>query len=92
MPIAGMPCPFRRNTWPLCVVSGILSRALPVTVGLALVSALFDACRKLHVAAVHVEVGPGNVAASRLYQTFGLRGQSAERETLTVQLGVLGST
>ena len=42
-------------------------------VGSALLSALFDACRKLHVAAVHVEVGPGNVAASALYHAFGLR-------------------
>jgi len=55
-------------------------------VGSALLSALFDACRKLHVAAVHVEVAPGNVAASALYQAFGLRGHSTERETLTVQL------
>jgi GNAT superfamily N-acetyltransferase len=57
-------------------------------VGSALLSALFDACRKLHVAAVHVEVGPGNVAASTLYQAFGLRGHNTERQTLTVQLGV----
>jgi len=59
-------------------------------VGSALLSALFDACRKLHVAAVHVEVAPGNVAASALYQAFGLRGHSTERETLTVQLRAAG--
>lgn len=57
-------------------------------VGSALLSALFDACRKLHVAAVHVEIDPGNVAASTLYQAFGLRGHGAERRTLTVQPGV----
>ena len=57
-------------------------------VGSALLSALFDACRKLHVAAVHVEAGPGNDAASTLYQAFGLRGHGTERQTLTVQLGV----
>ena len=57
-------------------------------VGSALLSALFDACRKLQVAAIHVEVGPGNVPASALYRAFGLRGHSAERETLTVRLGM----
>jgi len=57
-------------------------------IGSALLSALFDACRQLHVAALHVEVGPGNGAALALYQAFGLRGHSAERETLTVQLSV----
>jgi ribosomal protein S18 acetylase RimI-like enzyme len=57
-------------------------------VGSELLSALFDACRKLHVAAVHVEVGPGNVSASALYRAFGLRGHGTERETLTVRLGM----
>jgi ribosomal protein S18 acetylase RimI-like enzyme len=56
-------------------------------VGSALLSALFDACRKLRVAAVHVEVGPGNVAALALYQALGLRAHT-DRQTLTVQLGV----
>jgi ribosomal protein S18 acetylase RimI-like enzyme len=56
-------------------------------VGSALISALLDACRKLQVAAVHVEVGPSNVAASALYLAFGLRGHSTERQTLAVQLG-----
>jgi GNAT superfamily N-acetyltransferase len=56
-------------------------------VGSGLMSALFEACRKLHVAGVYVEAGPGNAAASALYQAFGLRGHGAERETLTVQLG-----
>ena len=56
-------------------------------VGSALLSALFDACRKLHIAAVHVEVGPDNVAALALYRAFGLRVHSIERQTLTVQLG-----
>ena|SRR5687767_6890896 len=56
-------------------------------VGSALLSALFDACRKFRVAAVHVEVGPGNVAALALYRALGLRGHT-DRQTLTVQLGV----
>jgi ribosomal protein S18 acetylase RimI-like enzyme len=56
-------------------------------VGSALMSALLDTCRELHVAAVHVEVGPSNVAASALYRAFGLRGYSTERQILTVQLG-----
>ena len=54
-------------------------------VGSALLSALLDVCRTLHVAAVHVEVGPGNVAASALYRAFGLRGHT-ERQTLTVEM------
>ena len=33
LPTTGMPWPLRRNTWPLCVVSGILSRTDPVIVG-----------------------------------------------------------
>jgi len=57
-------------------------------IGSALLSAVFDDCRKLHVAAVHVEVDPTNVAASTLYRAFGLRGHSTERQTLTVQLGM----
>ena len=56
-------------------------------VGSALLSALFDACREFHLAAVHVEVDPGNVAALGLYRARGLREQSG-RQTLTVQLGV----
>ncbi|MEO5692143.1 MAG: GNAT family N-acetyltransferase [Usitatibacter sp.] len=56
-------------------------------VGSALLSALFDVCRKLHVGAVHVEVGPGNVAALALYQAHGLRGH-LDRQTLTAQIGV----
>ncbi len=55
-------------------------------VGSALISALLAACRELHVAAAHVEVDPSNVAAWALYQAFGLRGHSTERQTLTVQL------
>ena len=57
-------------------------------IGSELLTALFDACRKLHVAAVHVEVGPSNVEASDLYESFGLRAHSKERQTLTVRLGV----
>jgi ribosomal protein S18 acetylase RimI-like enzyme len=57
-------------------------------VGSALVSALFDACRTLHVAAIHVEVSPDNVGALALYQSFGLRGYSVERQTLTAELGM----
>jgi len=56
-------------------------------VGFALVSALFEACRSLGVAAIHVEVGPDNVGALALYRSFGLRGYSVERQTLTVELG-----
>jgi ribosomal protein S18 acetylase RimI-like enzyme len=56
-------------------------------VGSALLSALLEACRTLHVAAVHVEVGPNNLGALALYQAFGLRGYSVERQTLTVELG-----
>ncbi len=56
-------------------------------VGTALLSELFDACRKLHVAAVDVEVGPGNVAASALYRAFGLQGHGTQRRTMTVKLG-----
>ena len=57
-------------------------------VGSELLTALFDACRKLNVAAAHVEVDPRNIAACTLYQTFGLRGHSPERQALTVHLGV----
>ena len=57
-------------------------------VGSELVSALFDACRKLHVAGVYVEASPRNPAAQGLYAAFGLRGHGTERETLTVQLGM----
>src|SRR5688500_4243518 len=56
-------------------------------VGSALLSALLGASRKLSVAAIHVEVGPGNIAALRLYQALGLRGQT-DRQSLTVLLGV----
>ena len=33
LPTGGMPWPFRRKTWPFCVVSGIFRRTLPVIVG-----------------------------------------------------------
>jgi ribosomal protein S18 acetylase RimI-like enzyme len=56
-------------------------------VGSALLSDLLDACRTLHVAAVHVEVGKGDLGALALYQAFGLRGHSVERQTLTIDLG-----
>ena len=55
-------------------------------VGFALMSTLFEACRGLCVAAVHVEVGPDNVGALALYRSFGLRGYSVERQTLTAEL------
>lgn len=55
-------------------------------IGSALLSALFDACRTLRVAAVHVEVGATNDAASALYRSFGLRAHDVERRTLTVEL------
>ena len=57
-------------------------------IGSALLSVLFDTCRKLEVAAVHVEVSPSNAAATELYQSLGLRGYSEERQTLGVQLRV----
>ena len=57
-------------------------------VGFALISALFEACRSGCVAAVHVEVAPENVAAQALYRSFGLRGYSVERQTLTAELGL----
>lgn len=57
-------------------------------VGFALMSTLFEACRTLRVAAVHVEVDPDNVGAGELYRSFGLRGYSVERQTLTAELGV----
>jgi ribosomal protein S18 acetylase RimI-like enzyme len=56
--------------------------------GAALVSALFAACRQLHVVAVNVEVGPDNAGALALYRSFGLRGYSVERQTLTAELGI----
>jgi GNAT superfamily N-acetyltransferase len=56
-------------------------------VGSALLSALLEACRILHVAAVHVEIDPSDLGVLALYQSFGLRGHSAERRTLTVELG-----
>jgi ribosomal protein S18 acetylase RimI-like enzyme len=56
-------------------------------IGSALLSTLFDYCRDLHVAALHVEVAPDNVGATALYQSFGLRAHSPERQSLTVQLG-----
>ena len=44
----------------------------------ALLSALFEHCRKIRAAAVHVEVGPDNAAARALYQAFGLSSQGHE--------------
>lgn len=57
-------------------------------VGSALLAALFEECRARQVAAVQVEVGPDNLAASGLYRAFGLRDHGTERQTLTVQLGL----
>jgi len=56
-------------------------------VGFTLMSTLVEACRSLCVAAIHVEVGPDNVEALALYSSFGLRGYSVARQTLTVELG-----
>ena len=61
-------------------------------VGFALISTLFDACRSACVAAIHVEVAPENVEAQALYKSFGLRGYSVERQTLTAELGGLSRT
>ena len=49
-----------------------------------LLSALFDHCRQLPAAAVHVEVGPDNAAALALYESFGLSNQG--REVLTAHI------
>lgn len=59
-------------------------------VGSALLRALFGACRKLQVAAVHVEVGPSNVSALAFYQALGLRGHT-DRQILTAHLGMAGA-
>jgi RimJ/RimL family protein N-acetyltransferase len=56
-------------------------------VGSALLVAVFDACREQRVAAIHVEVDPGGVAACSLYQAFGFRGYGTVRQTLVVQPG-----
>ena len=53
-------------------------------IGSALLSTLFEACRKLKVAAAHVEVGSNNVAAEALYGRFGLAGDG--RRLLAVDL------
>lgn len=60
-------------------------------VGSTLLSALFETCRALHVAAVHVEVGATNAAAMAMYRAFGLRAQAPERRTLAVELDAEGS-
>jgi ribosomal protein S18 acetylase RimI-like enzyme len=52
----------------------------------ALLDALFETCRQLDVAAVHVEVGPDNTGALALYESFGLHAHDVERRTLTTQL------
>ena len=52
----------------------------------ALLTSLVDTCRKVHVAALHVEVDPGNAAATALYGKFGLRPYTVERQTLTLEL------
>jgi ribosomal protein S18 acetylase RimI-like enzyme len=55
-------------------------------IGAALLSAVFETCRALHVAAVQVEVAPENAAALALYRAFGLAEQRGARQTLTVTL------
>ena len=50
----------------------------------ALLSALFEHCRDVHAAAVHVEVGPENAPARALYRTCGLSDQG--RVTLTAKV------
>jgi len=52
----------------------------------ALLASLVATCRKVHVAAVHVEVDPGNAAACALYGKFGLRPYAVGRQTLTTEL------
>lgn len=55
-------------------------------VGSALLATLFDACRDLGVAAVHVEAGSSNAAASGLYREFGLVPYTDDRQLLTARL------
>lgn len=50
----------------------VLPGARRMGVGSGLLTALFDACRQLEVAAVQVEVGSDNAAAAGLYRKFGL--------------------
>ena len=48
--------------------------------------ALFAECERLRVLAVHVEAGRDNVAAQRLYRSFGLDVLDKARQLLTVRL------
>jgi len=51
----------------------------------ALLAEVFDACREIGAAAVHVEAGTENAAASGLYRAFGLEPYSDGRQLLTAR-------
>ncbi|HUL96810.1 MAG TPA: GNAT family N-acetyltransferase [Usitatibacter sp.] len=55
-------------------------------VGAALVRAVFEACQERQAAAIEVEVGTANVAAGRLYESFGLSPNDAGRRSLAIRL------
>lgn len=55
-------------------------------VGTALLTALFEECRALGVAAVQVEAGSDNEGAGSLYQKFGLEPYGDGRRTFTARL------
>jgi ribosomal protein S18 acetylase RimI-like enzyme len=50
-------------------------------------NALFAECEQRGVHAVHVEAGRDNVAAQKLYRSFGLGVPDAARQLLTVRIG-----
>jgi GNAT superfamily N-acetyltransferase len=52
----------------------------------ALLAALFDECRHLQVAAVHVESGASNTASGAPYRKFGLVPYTDDRQVLTTRL------
>jgi GNAT superfamily N-acetyltransferase len=54
--------------------------------GRALLTALFDECRRRGVLAVHVETGQGNAAARALYASFGM----GDRKRLLLTAGLEG--
>jgi GNAT superfamily N-acetyltransferase len=58
--------------------------------GKALLTALFDECRRRGVLAVHVETGPGNEAARALYASFGMKDR--KRIILTASLTERGES
>jgi ribosomal protein S18 acetylase RimI-like enzyme len=55
-------------------------------IGSGLLEALVSTCRAIHVAAIQVEVDPGNAAGMALYRRLGLHPYTIERQTLTMEL------